>query len=119
MSRVHFSRTCDLIELIVGYGVIIGIIWSPEHLQRILSPMALVLTLLLVLARRPSRDELGFGWRGSCPQQLRLRQSAFSLRRELAHYMHSTRPILRTFLAMCFGPFISNFFYRILSWTDC
>jgi hypothetical protein len=64
MSRVHFSRTCDLIELIVGYGVIIGIIWSPEHLQRILSPMALVLTLLLVLARRPSRDELGFGWRG-------------------------------------------------------
>jgi hypothetical protein len=64
MSRVHFSRTRDLIELIVGYGVIIGIIWSPEYLQRILSPMALVLTLLLVLARRPSRDELGFGWRG-------------------------------------------------------
>jgi hypothetical protein len=64
MPRVHPSRTRDVLELIVGYGVIVGIIWSPEHLQRILSPMALVLTLLLVLSRRPSRDELGLGWRG-------------------------------------------------------
>lgn len=64
MPRVHSSRTRDVLELIVGYGVIVGIIWSPELLQRILSPIALVLTLLLVLARRPSRDELGLGWRG-------------------------------------------------------
>jgi membrane protease YdiL (CAAX protease family) len=54
----------NLIELIVGYGVIVGIIWSPEHWQHILSPIALLLTLLLVLSRRPSRDELGLGWRG-------------------------------------------------------
>ncbi|MGB7601711.1 MAG: hypothetical protein WBM24_15490 [Candidatus Sulfotelmatobacter sp.] len=64
MPHVHFSRARDLIELIAGYGTIIGIIWSPERLQRILSPIALVLTLLLVLTRRPSRVELGFGWRG-------------------------------------------------------
>ena len=64
MPHVHFSRNRNLIELIVGYGVIVGIIWSPEHWQRILSPMALVLTLLLVLVRSPSRDELGLGWRG-------------------------------------------------------
>jgi hypothetical protein len=64
MPRVHSSRTRDVLELIVGYGVIVGIIWSPEHLQRILSPFALVLTLLLVLSRRTSRDELGLGWRG-------------------------------------------------------
>ncbi|MGA9510924.1 MAG: CPBP family intramembrane glutamic endopeptidase [Candidatus Sulfotelmatobacter sp.] len=64
MPRVHSSRTRDLVELILGYGAIVGIIWSPEHLQRMLSPIALVLTLLLVLARRPSRDELGLGWRG-------------------------------------------------------
>jgi len=64
MSRVHSRRTRDSVELIFGYGMILGIIWSPEHLQRILSPIALVLTLLLVLARRPSRDELGIGWRG-------------------------------------------------------
>jgi hypothetical protein len=67
MPRVHASRTRDLIELIFGYGVIVGIIWSPEHLQRILSPIALLLTLVLVLARRPSRDELGLGWRGLIP----------------------------------------------------
>ncbi len=64
MPHVYFSRSRNLIELIVGYGVIVGIIWSPEHLQRILSPIALVLTLWLVLARRPSRDELGLGWPG-------------------------------------------------------
>lgn len=64
MPHVYFSRSRNLIELIVGYGVIVGIIWSPEHLQRILSPIALVLTLWLVLARRPSCDELGLGWPG-------------------------------------------------------
>jgi membrane protease YdiL (CAAX protease family) len=64
MARVRYSRTRDLVELILGYGTIVGIIWSPEHLQRILSPIALVLTLLLVLARRPSHDELGLGWHG-------------------------------------------------------
>jgi hypothetical protein len=58
------SRRRDLLELILGYGFIIGIIWSPEHLQAILSPIALVLTLSVVLARGKSRDELGFGTRG-------------------------------------------------------
>jgi hypothetical protein len=57
-------RTRDLIELIVGYGAIVGVIWCPEHLQRILSPFVLLLTLGIVLARRPSRNELGLGKRG-------------------------------------------------------
>ncbi len=67
MSRVPPSRSRDLIELILGYGAIVGVIWSPEHLQRFLSPIALVLTLLTVLAHRQSRDELGLGWRGLIP----------------------------------------------------
>jgi membrane protease YdiL (CAAX protease family) len=54
----------DVIELVVGYAAIVAVIWTPEHLQRILSPLVLVLTLGIVLARRPSRDELGLGWRG-------------------------------------------------------
>jgi hypothetical protein len=58
------ARTRDLLELILGYGFIIAIIWSPEHAQAILSPIALVLTLSVVLARGKSRDELGFGTRG-------------------------------------------------------
>src|ERR1700740_1776162 len=64
MSTVNPSRTRDLLELILGYGTIVGVIWTPEHLQRILSPFALALTLLVVLLRRQSRDELGLGWRG-------------------------------------------------------
>jgi hypothetical protein len=58
------GRARDLIELIVGYGAIVGVIWCPEHLQRILSPFVLLLTLGIVLARRPVRDELGLEWRG-------------------------------------------------------
>jgi len=61
------SRTRDLAELILGYGVIVGVIWMPDQLQRIFSPIALVLTLGVVLARRHSRDELGLGWRGLIP----------------------------------------------------
>ena len=61
------SRTRDLTELILGYGLVVGIIWTPEHLQRFLSPIALLFTLSVVLARRQSRDELGLGWRDLIP----------------------------------------------------
>ncbi|MFZ0761761.1 MAG: CPBP family intramembrane glutamic endopeptidase [Candidatus Sulfotelmatobacter sp.] len=67
MPNARSSRTRDLSELILGYGLIVGIIWTPEHLQRFLSPVALLLTLLVVLARGYNRDELGVGWRGFLP----------------------------------------------------
>ena len=51
MSVVQPSRSRDLVELILGYGTIVGVIWTPEPLQRILSPIVLVLTLMVVLAR--------------------------------------------------------------------
>jgi membrane protease YdiL (CAAX protease family) len=63
----HPSRARDLTELILGYGVIVGIIWTPERLQRFLSPIALLFTLSVVLARRQSRNDLGLGWRGLLP----------------------------------------------------
>ena len=64
MSHANPSRTRDLIELILGYGLIIGVIWMPEWLQRIFSPLALLFTLMVVLSQRESRDELGVGTRG-------------------------------------------------------
>ena len=64
MSRFTPTPVRDLIELFLGYSLIVGIIWSPENLQRVLSPIALVLTLAVVLARGKSRDELGVGRRG-------------------------------------------------------
>jgi hypothetical protein len=62
MDSADSSR--DLIELILGYGVVIGVIWTPEPLQHFFMPVALLLTLLVVLARRRSGEELGLGRRG-------------------------------------------------------
>jgi hypothetical protein len=53
-----------MIELTLGYGAILFVIWMPEVPQRILSPVVLAVTLGIVLARRPTRDELGLGRRG-------------------------------------------------------
>jgi hypothetical protein len=64
MSRSEPGFTRDLIELVLGYGLILFVLWMPEFPQRILSPVALVVTLTIVLARRPSLDDLGIGWRG-------------------------------------------------------
>jgi len=64
MSRREPGFTRDLIELISGYGVILFVLWMPEFPQRILSPVALVVTLAIVLARRQSVEELGLGRRG-------------------------------------------------------
>ena len=61
------GRARDVVELILGYGLIVFVIWMPDHPQRILSPVVLVVTLAVVLARGPSRDELGFGRRGLLP----------------------------------------------------
>ena len=54
----------DVVELILGYGLILFAIWTPDFPQRILSPVALVVTLAIVLARRPGVEELGLGRRG-------------------------------------------------------
>jgi hypothetical protein len=67
MSNENPSRARDLVELILGYGTVLGVIWTPEHLQRMLTPIVFVLTLAVVLARRQSRDELGLSWRGFVP----------------------------------------------------
>ena len=64
MSRSEPGFTRDLIELFFGYGLILFVLWMPEFPQRILSPVALVVTLTIVLARRPSLDDLGMGFRG-------------------------------------------------------
>ena len=57
----------DFVELLFGYGLIVFVIWMPEYPQKLLSPVALVVTLAIVLARGQTREELGFGWRGFVP----------------------------------------------------
>jgi membrane protease YdiL (CAAX protease family) len=67
MSPTNPSRSRDLIDLILGYGFVVGVIWMPDHWQHIFSPIVLVLTLSVVVARRRSCDELGLGARGFVP----------------------------------------------------
>jgi hypothetical protein len=64
MSRPEPSLARDLIELVLGYGLIAFILWIPDFPQRILSPVALIVTLAIVLARRPNLDDLGLSRRG-------------------------------------------------------
>lgn len=64
MARSESGSARDLVELIFGYGLIVSIIWMPEIPQRILSPIALIVTLAIVLARRPGLEDLGLGRRG-------------------------------------------------------
>jgi hypothetical protein len=88
MPRPQPGSARDLAELILGYGLIVGILWTPEPPQRILAPIALIATFLVVVLRRRSsgrqsdsprsnnvRPEdapqpnapLGFGTRGLVP----------------------------------------------------
>jgi hypothetical protein len=64
MSRPAPGSARDLMELMVGFGLILFVLWMPEFPQHILSPLALVVTLGIVLARRPSLEDLGMSWRG-------------------------------------------------------
>jgi len=64
MQRPKPGSARDLVELILGYGLIVSILWMNEFAQRILSPVALIVTLAIVLAPRPSLDDLGIGLRG-------------------------------------------------------
>jgi membrane protease YdiL (CAAX protease family) len=64
MPRPEPGPARDLIELILGYGLIVFILWIPEFPQRMLSPVALIVTLAIVLARRPSLSDLGLSRRG-------------------------------------------------------
>jgi hypothetical protein len=58
------GRTRDLVEVTLGFGLILFVLWMPSFPQRFLSPVAFVVTLAVVLARRQSLDELGLGRRG-------------------------------------------------------
>jgi hypothetical protein len=64
MPRSQPSRARDALELILGYGMIVGVLWLPERLQFVFAPIALLLTLGTVLARRHSANELGLGRTG-------------------------------------------------------
>jgi hypothetical protein len=67
MARLQPGSLRELAELILGYGLILAVLWTPESAQRILSPIAFAVTLAIVLADGQTREELGFGLRGLVP----------------------------------------------------
>ena len=54
----------DLIELIFGYGLILLVLWTPDFPQIVLAPAALLVMVAVVLASRPSLEDLGMSRRG-------------------------------------------------------
>ena len=63
MSRIS-PRTRDLLEIIVGYGLILTVIWTPNPLQRILYWITVATILSLTLLRRENLKTLGLGTTG-------------------------------------------------------
>jgi len=83
MSRVAARWGRDFAELILGYGAVVGVIWMPERLQRIFSPIVLAVTLFVVLVGRTRGEgttdqDLGLGRRGLVPS-LWILPAAFAL----------------------------------------
>jgi hypothetical protein len=66
-ARISSASTRDRFELIFGYGEILFVLWMPEFPQRVLSPVALLVTLGIVLVRAPSLEDLGMSRRGLAP----------------------------------------------------
>ena len=66
-ARVSSRFTRNLFEVILGYGVILFVLWMPEFPQRILSPLALLITLAIVLVEMPRLEDLGMSRRGLAP----------------------------------------------------
>ncbi len=61
------SRTRDLLEVVVGYSLILAVIWTPNPLQRVLYWITFATILVLALLRREDLKTLGLGTRGLTP----------------------------------------------------
>ena len=62
--RGERNSSRDVIELVLGFGIIMLVLWVPQRAQLFLGPAALLATLTVVLLRRQSVDALGLGKRG-------------------------------------------------------
>jgi len=61
------SRTRDSFEVVLAYGLILAVIWTPNPLQHILYWIAFVAILIATLLRREGLTALGLGSRGILP----------------------------------------------------
>ena len=57
------SASRSLVQLLLGFGAIMLVLWLPTREQLIFGPIALLAPLVLVLFERRRANELGLGWR--------------------------------------------------------
>ncbi len=60
-------RTLDLTELVIGYGLILATIWTPNPAQRILYWVAFAWIAITAILRRKVVETHGLGYRGLLP----------------------------------------------------
>ena len=58
------SRDRDFFEIVLAYGLIIAVIWTPNPLQRLLYWTTFATILVITLLRREDLNSLGLGRRG-------------------------------------------------------
>ncbi len=61
------GRNRDVAELITGFFLIMIVLWIPQPEQLILGSLAFFVMIAMVVARRPTLNELGLGWKGLLP----------------------------------------------------
>jgi membrane protease YdiL (CAAX protease family) len=61
------SHARDFFEIVLAYGLIIAVIWTPNPLQRVLYWTAFAAILLITLLRREDLTTLGLGQQGFVP----------------------------------------------------
>ena len=64
MSVLARTRTRDIVEVTVGFILILTAVWTPLHVQRIIFWLAFSWILSTTLLARNHRDELGLGLSG-------------------------------------------------------
>ena len=64
MTSFARPATRDVIELTVGYALILAAVWTPLHVQRIIFWLAFSWIMSTTLLARNDRDDLGLGFSG-------------------------------------------------------
>ncbi len=64
MTNSARPATRDIVELVVGYALILIAVWTPLHIQRIIFWLAFSWIVSTTLLARNDRDELGLGLSG-------------------------------------------------------
>ena len=61
------SRSRDFLEILLTYGLILAVIWTPNPLQRVLYWTAFAVVLVTTLLRREDLTTMGLGLQGFLP----------------------------------------------------